>query len=437
MRKDEVDTASGSDLYANVVHNVESLIVVMDSMGRIMEFNRACERLTGYTRKEMLGQLLSKTPIVLNAGSCSNTCADVVVNRLSSTCENTWQTKTGQQKRIFWTNTFVADKDGSVTYIVGTGLDITAVKKKEEGRQLLLHITNALVACDTMESALAQILRDISIYADCDAAAIRLRKGSDFPYVQTLGFCEDFIQQELSLCSQQGNSEMLECVCGRVIADDVEGLLTPLVSGKAFITNNIDQMLSELAKKKLPFKIRNHCGAVGYRSLALIPLCYKGETVGLLQLNDTALNKFDEDDIDFLLVASQAIGTSLVRWEADQARQKSELILNTVIQKANDGFSLGTPDGKVAIYNEAMERISGYTKDEVNQHGWYYLAFPNAEDRRQAIHKARLAMAGKIDCMDTEITCKDGTKKKVTLSITPLEIDGQAFNFYTVFNRLC
>ena len=288
-----------------------------------------------------------------------------------------------------------------------------------------------------METALAEILQGIRAYADCDAAAIRLRKGDDFPFAQALGFSEDFVQQESSLCNKQGKSEMLECICGRVITNDVEGLLMPLASGKAFITNNIEQLVSELAKKKLPFKVRNHCGAVGYRSIAIIPLCYKGETVGLLQLNDTALNKFNEDDIDFILVASQAIGTALVRWEADQARQKSELILNTVIQKANDGFSLGTPDGKVIIYNEAMERMSGYTMAEVNQHGWYYLTFPKEEDRRQAIHKARLAMAGKIECMDTEITCKDGSKKKVTLSITPLEIDGQIYNLYTMINSVC
>ena len=115
---------------------------------------------------------------------------------------------------------------------------------------------------------------------------------------------------------------------------------------------------------------------MGYKSIALIPLRFHDKTVGLLQLNDYDEDKFSDDEIDFLTVAGQSIGAALVRFQAEQERQKAQLILDTVIRKAREGFSLSTQDGKFLIYNEAMERITGYNLEEMNHHGWFYLVFP-------------------------------------------------------------
>ena len=38
---------------SRLLETVESLVVVLDTEGRIREFNPACERLSGYTRDEM------------------------------------------------------------------------------------------------------------------------------------------------------------------------------------------------------------------------------------------------------------------------------------------------------------------------------------------------------------------------------------------------
>ena len=62
---------------------------------------------------------------------------------------------------------------------------------------------------------------------------------------------------------------------------------------------------------------------------------------------------------------------------------------------------------------------------------WYFL---NEEERRQAVYKARQAVAGKIDYMELIITHKDGTRKPVALTLTPLEIDGITYNFSTVID---
>ncbi|WP_083798568.1 PAS domain S-box protein [Dethiobacter alkaliphilus] len=222
---------------------------------------------------------------------------------------------------------------------------------------------------------------------------------------------------------------VLDCMCGRVIREDLEETLVSLSASGAFYTGDINQLCSELGKKNIDFNVRNYCGAEGYRSIALIPLRAQDEIVGLLQLNDRKPHKFSEDNIEFLNLAGKSIGTALTRFRAEQAHRRSEMLLDEIIQKAQDGFSLTTPEGRVIIYNNAMEEISGYTREEVDRHGWYYLIFPVEEDRKLAIQKARLAIAGKLEHYELQITCKDGTKKPVILSLTPLEIDGQTFNF--------
>lgn len=55
-------------------------------------------------------------------------------------------------------------------------------------------------------------------------------------------------------------------------------------------------------------------------------------------------------------MAGQSIGAALVRFQAEQARRKSDKILEAIIQRARDGFSLSQPDGTVLIYNQAMEK---------------------------------------------------------------------------------
>ena len=86
------------------------------------------------------------------------------------------------------------------------------------------------------------------------------------------------------------------------------------------------------------------------------------------------------------------------------------------------------------VYNEAMERIFGFTMEEVNDHGWLYLAFPDGDERKAVIHKIRLSMAGKIDYMEVQITRKDDSKRWVGLSVSPLKFDGRTYTFATMID---
>jgi PAS domain S-box-containing protein len=428
-------------LSTSLLNAVESLVIILDAEGRIVEFNPACERLTGYTKGEVLGKVFDFLIPADELSGVQEVLGAVVSNEWPTGYENHWLTKDGKKRMITWSITTVTNEDDHVKFVVATGMDVTEIKLQEKRRVMMAELFTTLAHVDNQDEILYRILYLFLDYSKCDAAGLRLRKGDDYPYAQTIGFTEDFVQAENVLCSlesrktiSEGECVALDCMCGRVIRGDLDCSLVPVTAGGAFITGNMNELAAKLAGKKLPFTLRNHCGKMGFNSMALIPLCFQGETVGLLQLNDQNTGKFSEEDIDFLTVAGRSIGAVLVRFQAEEARRSSEHILNALVEKARDGFSIGTPDGEMMMYNKSMERISGYTAEEVTQHGWFYLVFPNEEERRQAVQKARLVMAGKLDYLEAHITRKDGEKIKVAFSLSPIEIDGKSYNFSTMID---
>jgi PAS domain S-box-containing protein len=115
-----------------ILQTVEALVVVLDTQGRIVRFNQACERTTGYTFAEVQGKELwdlflppEERPQVrqvfdnLRAGDLHNAYT------------NSWRTRDGHSRLIAWSNTVLRDRHGAVEYIIGTGIDITEQHQAE------------------------------------------------------------------------------------------------------------------------------------------------------------------------------------------------------------------------------------------------------------------------------------------------------------------
>jgi PAS domain S-box-containing protein len=121
------------DLSFAILDTVGALVVVMDSTGRIVLFNRACERLTGYRFKEVKDKsvwelfLLPEEvePVMHVFGRLS-------AGDFPSTFENYWLTRGGDRRLIAWSNTAIVSEDKTVEYVIGTGIDVTDRRRMEE-----------------------------------------------------------------------------------------------------------------------------------------------------------------------------------------------------------------------------------------------------------------------------------------------------------------
>lgn len=127
------------DFSSAVLETVGSMVIVLDSEGRIVRFNRACENLTGYRFDEIKGQYIWERLIPSEqVGAVKEVFANLTAGSHHSHYENDWLTRRGERRLVAWSNTNLIDTDGKVAFIIATGVDITDRRHAEAEREQLL-----------------------------------------------------------------------------------------------------------------------------------------------------------------------------------------------------------------------------------------------------------------------------------------------------------
>ena len=121
------------DLVSNILNTIDALIVVLDAKGRIVFFNRACEKVTGYNFSEVNEKYVWEFLLPPeDMEPVKKVFDDLATGKLTTKHENYWVAKNGRRRMIAWSNSALADPTGKINYIIGTGLDITEHKKAED-----------------------------------------------------------------------------------------------------------------------------------------------------------------------------------------------------------------------------------------------------------------------------------------------------------------
>lgn len=109
-----------------ILDTAATLIIVLDSDGRVVRFNKACETVTGVSQRELLGRTiwLALIPDDEREG------VQRVAERLRTgeafvEYENHWRCRDGSQRLIRWRNTVLHDEAGQIRYLIGIGTDVT------------------------------------------------------------------------------------------------------------------------------------------------------------------------------------------------------------------------------------------------------------------------------------------------------------------------
>jgi PAS domain S-box-containing protein len=119
-----------------VLSTAGGLVVVLDREGRIVRFNKACEQLTRYSFEEVQGKHFWNLFLIPGeVEPVKAVFAELRSGNFPKEHENYWVTKDGSRHLIIWSNTALLDHEGSVEYVIGTGIDITKRRKAEEALQ--------------------------------------------------------------------------------------------------------------------------------------------------------------------------------------------------------------------------------------------------------------------------------------------------------------
>jgi len=112
---------------------VASLVIVVDPEGRIVRFNRACEQTSGWAEAELRGRAFwdALRPAETRLEVSRHYQGGNSTLGLPAAYEAEWQTRSGERRLISWINRPVFDSTGAVTYVLGTGTDVTDRRRLE------------------------------------------------------------------------------------------------------------------------------------------------------------------------------------------------------------------------------------------------------------------------------------------------------------------
>ena len=295
-----------------VVETAGALVLLTDADGRIVMFNRACEQSLGWSAQEAIGRRC--WDIVRQAGDpeAVRCLFDALVEeRLAQPVSGEWTTRDGRNRFILWNSTVVRRADGSIDYVLGTGMDITELRGAEERLRYVSHF-DTLTGLPNRE-LLRDNLRELALQASANCQPlgfVLLRFGRMRLIRETLG-----LHAEQALLQQVANR------LRELGGPDVIGRFSEGGFALAALRDNVEE-LAALARRLL----------AGLSA----PYAYEGEELHLDPCAGIAVYPNDGHDFDVLAKGAEAA----LRQAGDGMGQRYAFYRPELNQGADDRFRL-------------------------------------------------------------------------------------------------
>lgn len=390
--------------------------------GKIVSWNRAAETIFGYGAEEILAQPVSmlfpaegvpQVPEILEKIRRAE-----VVENLEAVCRK----KSGELLDVSLSIYPIRDSSGNIAAASTIVRDISGQKRIGRERDVtieLLKIINDNPGTADLARAAAAFFREQS---GCEAVAIRLKQGEDFPYAETLGFPEEFVRRENSLCTRDSSGKVvrddsgypsLECMCGRVILELIDPSSPFFSAGGSFWTNCTTGLLASAPDA------RHQCNAAGYESVALIPLNIGSERFGILQLNDRREGMFSPELIAQWERLAGYLAVALARSRSEETMRESEERFRVLADSIPQLAWIANPDGSFVWYNRRWYEYTGATPEQVAGWGWRRLHDPLVLPEVIARWKESLATGTPFD-MVFPLRGADGNFRQFLTRVEPV-----------------
>ena len=150
---------------AAVLDTVGALVVVFDTAGRIVRFNRACEIISGYGSSDLLGRYAWEKLIPEeDVADYIEGFEKIRQGQFPTAFENHWLASNGSRRRISWSATALLDSQNQVGFIIATGLDVTvqrvaesAIRDSESRYRRIVEGSLGLVCTHDLEGRIVSI----------------------------------------------------------------------------------------------------------------------------------------------------------------------------------------------------------------------------------------------------------------------------------------
>jgi PAS domain S-box-containing protein len=271
----------------------------------------------------------------------------------------------------------VRDKDGKPVEIAGAWMDITARKQMEEALGVSLRFLEIVHSYKDFNSLLTAFMLEIKDYTGCEAVGIRvLDAAGGILYQAYDGFRPQFYELENSLGIRSD-----QCVCTNVITGDCNPRLPFYTAGGSFWMNHTTRFLATVPEEDKG-NTRNVCNQEGYESVALIPIRWGNQIMGLIHIADRRENMVPLRLVEMLEKAAMQLGTALERVKAEEALRESEANYRLLVNQIPAVVFKGYQDWSIDFFDDKIEALSGYRKEEFDSREikWRNLILPEDLD---------------------------------------------------------
>jgi two-component system sensor histidine kinase VicK len=117
---------------AAVLNTISALVLVFDTAGRIVRFNRACEAISGYSFGDLAGRSFPEELFPPGERETAIRIFEQVrAGNATESYEINWRTKSERMRRIAWTATSLTNAQDEVSFVIMTGADVTEQREAE------------------------------------------------------------------------------------------------------------------------------------------------------------------------------------------------------------------------------------------------------------------------------------------------------------------
>ncbi|MBW2296165.1 MAG: PAS domain S-box protein [Deltaproteobacteria bacterium] len=392
---------------------------VIDREHKITHWNRACEKLTGFSADEMVGTRKQWKPFRLKKRPIM---ADMVLDGVSE--EEVWRYYSTTWKKselirdayeaeeyfehlgdggkwLFFTAAPLTDSDGTVVGAIETLWDKTEEKKAEQEqtrhtRELatLVSIYATLSAPLDLQGRINEALKEITNIFSFDSICVFVLESAGryqlkFKYGTMQEVCENSnfadIESFVFQVGQTGKYEFFESI------EKEEG-----------------QEIQWLRK-------------AGLNSLAYIPLLGKEKkAIGVIRAGSKKSHRFDNEEKNVLTLFGNRIGVTIENSILQEEINRRANFQAKLINSSKSGVVATDAQWNVVLYNPEARRLFEYTRDEVVGSMDARSLFPEVAIASIEEKAANEAMRDFTSWEETVIQSKSGEQIPVNFSGVPL-----------------
>jgi PAS domain S-box-containing protein len=132
LRLGEAMVRQERDFADSLMEAAQVMVLILDRQGRINRLNPAGERLTGYALAQVRGRPVWEVfPAPEEVDAMREAFYQLIAGEVHHADEIDWVAQDGTRRLIAWSATAHIGEDGSVSHVIGTGIDITDRKGAE------------------------------------------------------------------------------------------------------------------------------------------------------------------------------------------------------------------------------------------------------------------------------------------------------------------